>query len=334
MSNTGSLVLDLINAEGNHALEPDCTVEFVRLDGVTIARADHLQFPPLRKFSLPAFPQAQNLHCVITPSLYNIVQSQFFTLTDGQSKNDSAIVLRDPGKWNPHFTPWNSLTPTFDPLKAVIKDQHLRLKDGVDIGIMTPALFDGLASAELVLAKMALLNLFTVLNTKIDPVSGLSWFTFVKQVLVMDQERFVAIVDSKLFESVDHILQNPGTFNRQGFFSADASLHPQNIPGEYVPTAVAPDDPMISVKSNYKEGNVQFTVGRFRGPAGDCILLDCDMDEHHNLILHVSDLFKHVFTGGTNPIDIHEYIVSVQPGVDLGYGLEPKRAAAADLMAA
>src|SRR2546422_10151905 len=45
--NVGNLVLTLINAETDSATEPDCTVQFLRLDGVSIARADHLQFPRL-----------------------------------------------------------------------------------------------------------------------------------------------------------------------------------------------------------------------------------------------------------------------------------------------
>jgi hypothetical protein len=44
MDNIGNLVLDLTNAEGKPAEEPDCRVEFVRLDQVTIALANHLQW--------------------------------------------------------------------------------------------------------------------------------------------------------------------------------------------------------------------------------------------------------------------------------------------------
>jgi hypothetical protein len=33
------------------------------------------------------------------------------------------------------------------------------------------------------------------------------------------------------------------------------------------------------------------------------------------------DFFKHQFTGGTHPIDIHEYIARHDPNVDLGYQL-------------
>src|SRR5438270_11887711 len=107
MDNVGNLVLDLTNAEGNPAEEPDCRVEFVRLDQVTICGADHLQFPPTHRFALPAFPQAQNLHCVITPSLYRLVQSNFFTLADAQEEQRPSSVMRHPGQWQPKFAGWN-----------------------------------------------------------------------------------------------------------------------------------------------------------------------------------------------------------------------------------
>jgi hypothetical protein len=56
-------------------------------------------------------------------------------------------------------------------------------------------------------------------------------------------------------------------------------------------------------------------------------LLDCDLDENRNIVLHSLDLVKHLFSGGTSPISMHEYIVedSAQnaangvSSVDLGY---------------
>lgn len=323
MGNIGSLALDLVTAEGGPANEPNCTLECFRLDGVTILRKDHLPFPPRRAFPLPAFPQMQNLHLTISPSLYKMVQSEFFTLNDGESKQETCPVQRDPGEWQPKFTLWNALAGQFDALKATINEKLVRLIDGTEIGVMGPDVYDAMAN-RLSLPKMALLNLFVVLCKQTDPVSAQPWFNMVKQILVLDQERFVAVVDSNLFESVDHILNNMGQFKKDGFFAGDTSLHEQNIPKEFMLTA-----DMISIKKVYDEGNVQWTMAKVQDVAGNkFILLDCDMDEHHNVIEHLGDLFKHLFTGGTHPIDIHEYIVSVQKGVDLGYGLLPKAAGA------
>ena len=321
MANMGSVGLDLVTAEGSPANEPNCTVECFRLDGLSILRKDHLQFPPRRAFPLPAFPQMQNLHLMIVPSLYKIVQSEFFTLDDGEAKQETLPVQRDPAKWQPTFTPWNGLAGSFGTLKATIDGQRIRLIDGADIGVMGASLYDAMTNG-LLLPKMALLNLFTVLNNQNDPVSGRPWFSMVKKILVIDQERFVAMVDSNLFESVDHILNNLNRFRKQGFFAGDTSLHTQNIPKEFTLTA-----DMVSLKKVYAEGNVQWTLAKVQDTAGTkSILLDCDMDEHHKVIEHLSDLFTHLFTGGTHPIDIHEYIVSVQKGIDLGYGLVSKAA--------
>jgi hypothetical protein len=318
MGNVGHFVLDLINAEGTTAREPSCTVHFVRLDQVTISRSDHLEFPPKHRFTLPAFPQAQNLHCVITPSLHRMVQSGFFTLKDGEEKTESAIVFRDPSRWRPDFAKWNALPAQFDALKALLADRLLKLKHGPDVGVITPAVYDAMSSPALVLAKMALLNLFVVLTGQNDPVSSKPWLSFVKQILVIDQERFVALVDETLFASLEQISGHLDDFKRHGFFAGDAALHTDNIPSEYQLTA-----PMISVKRAYEQGNVQFTMAQVKNAQGDAVLLDCDMDEHNNIIEHASDVFTHIFTGGTNPVDIHEYIVHHQPGVDLGYTLRP-----------
>ena len=318
MGNVGTFILDLINAEGDPASEPSCTVDFLRLDNTDILRAPDLQFPPKHSFSLPAFPQERALHCSIAPSLYGIVQSPFFTLDDGSAKEESAIVLRSPDKWTPKFAPWALLSAQFAPLKSLLENQLLKLKHGPDIGVVTPTVYDNMSSPALLLAKMALLNLFAVLTAQKDPVSGLLWFTFVQQILVLDRERFVARVSADLFESIDSILKNLPVFKKDRFFPGEVALHTDNIPSEFQLTA-----PMISAKCRYEQGNVQFTMAKVRNAKGDCVLLDCDMDEHSNIIEHTGDLFKHVFTGGTHPIDIHEYIVHHQKGIDLGYTLSP-----------
>ena len=324
MDNIGTFILNFLNAEGDPADEPSCTVGFVRLDGTTILQARNVQFPPQHSFSLPAFPQERNLHCVITPSLYQIDQTEFFTLTEGSPTTVQTTVFRDPDKWSPDFVSWNSLPAQFADLKKVIENQFLKLKHGPDIGVMTPSVYDDkLNSPALLLAKMAMLNLFVVLSAEKDPVSGGIWFKLVQQILVLDRERFVAKVSSDLFNSIDKIRNDLSSFKDQGFFPGETSLHTDNIPSEFQLTA-----PMISVKCRYEQGNVQFTMAKARNAQGDCVLLDCDMDEHSNIIEHAGDLFKHIFTGGTHPIDIHEYIVYHERvhnhrRADLGYTLHP-----------
>jgi hypothetical protein len=76
--------------------------------------------------------------------------------------------------------------------------------------------------------------------------------------------------------------------------------------------------------------NLQLTVSHLTVSGTPVHLLDCDLDEHANLILHGLDVLAHIFNGGTNPIFMHEYIVrdseQNSPGgiatIDLGYQLE------------
>lgn len=317
MIRTGNFALNLYNAEGDPANEPSCKVEFLRLDGTNILQAIGVVFPPQHTFSLPPFPQERNLHCAITPSLYRIDQTGFFTLSDAKPTVVSTTVFRDPNRWSPDFATWNSLPAPFAALKSKILNQFITLKHGPDIGMMTPVRYDSMTSPAEVLAKMAMLNLFAVLSIQKDPVSGQFWFDLVNQMLRLDQERFVAKVNPQMFDSVQKILQNIPDFQAQGFFPGETSLHHDNIPSEFQVSE------MISVKCRYEQGNVQWTMAKAKNKDGDCVLLDCDMDEHSNIIEHTGDLFKHIFTGGTHPIDIHEYIVHLQRGVDLGYSLHP-----------
>ena len=86
MENRADFVLELQNADGTPADEPDCRVEFLRLDQQVILKADHLQFPPSHRFTVPAFPQGRNLRCFISPFNSQAVQSEFFTLDDGETR--------------------------------------------------------------------------------------------------------------------------------------------------------------------------------------------------------------------------------------------------------
>jgi GMC oxidoreductase len=50
-------------------------------------------------------------------------------------------------------------------------------------------------------------------------------------------------------------------------------------------------------------------------------LLDADIDGNGKLMAHLGDLFKHRFSGGTHPYDIHEYLVLDDKARPLGYDL-------------
>lgn len=318
---TARFTLSINNAEGRPAFESNCNVGFQRTDGSTAAQAKGVSFPPARTFIIPAFPQEKNLFCLIRPSLYSLVQSKFF-IPNGDT-NQTVTLQRLPDQWTPAFPALATLpAPRFDALRGIVANStQVDVKHGPVLGRLDLA-YDDLAGNQQMLAKMALLNLYAVLNDQNDPVNNRPWYRFVQQYVRIDQERFIAETDPELFDIVQKILKNLDTFGPKGFFTESASLHLENIPDRYRLT-----QDLITIKVRYEQGNVQFTMGKATTNGRNVVLLDCDMDEHSNIIQHAEDLFIHIFTGGTHPIDIHEYIVHHDPGVQLGYALNPVGAA-------
>ena len=64
------------------------------------------------------------------------------------------------------------------------------------------------------------------------------------------------------------------------------------------------------------------------GACNGCPLLPLPVDAQRiikaELLAHTFDLIRHMFTGGTDPIDIHESLCQLFPDVPLGYGLTPR----------
>jgi hypothetical protein len=238
-------------------------------------------------------------------------------------------VSRIPSQWSPRFDPYVSLAePRFAPFKNVIGSSTLvDLKNGPSIGNLQTG-YDTLAGTQQILAKAALLNLFSVLIEELDPIAQLPWFNHVQKIVRIDQERFVAEATPALYENVQTILNQLSTvYGRQGYFTELSTAdHLPNFPAQYGHPAL----PLITIKKDYEQGNLQLTMGFFRMNGVAYHLLDCDLDEHHNILKHSFDLAKHLLNGtGTNPIDMHEYIVedSAEQAadhistIDLGYQL-------------
>jgi hypothetical protein len=318
MPDIARFTLNLVNCEGLPAFEPNCHVGFMDTHDVTVVEAKSVTFPPNRTFLLPAWPAVGNLFCEIDPSLYQVIKSDFFL--PRKDNNQTVTAVRLPNQWLPTFPALAALPqPRFAPfLQVVGNSKQVDVKHGPVLGPLGAA-YDALAGDQQILAKMALLNLFAVLSDEKEPIGNTPWFRFVQQFVRIDQERFVAEADPALYDIVQKILDNLDTFKAQGFFTESASLHLENIPDRYNLTA-----DLITVKVRYEQGNVQFTMGKATSNGKDVVLLDCDMDEHSNLIEHAGDLFVHLFTGGTHPIDIHEYIVHHDPQMQLGYALNAR----------
>lgn len=258
-----------------------------------------------------------------------------FWFMPGSEANPSHTfqAIRLPNLWKPQFAPLGKLPPSrFGPLaKVIARSTDVDLKNGPPpVGDLNQS-YDVMAGTAQVLAKAALLNLYAVLTDELDPIGNVPWFSYVQKIVRLDQERFIAEVDPTLFENVQTILNElNSTYRRQGYFTeppADMSLHIPNIPPAYD----APHNlvEIITVKKDYEQGNVQLTLSFLRVNGQAVHLLDCDMDENRNIVLHSFDLLKHMVSGGTSPISMHEYIVedSAQQSangiaiVDLGYTL-------------
>ncbi len=315
MADVAYFTIDLLNAEGQPAEESNCEVAFRRTDNSAAVVAHHVVFPPKRRFAIPAFPREKVLYCDIAPTLYRPVKSRFFTPDSGNPQVEAVTVLRIPEAWTPQCLQYSQLpSDRFDQFKRVLTNsRQVDLKHGRNLGPLDAA-YDTLVGPAEILAKLALLNLYAVTIDNKEPIGQASWFSFVKQIIRIDRERFVAEVKPELLEIVTQILANLNQYSSQGFFTESASMHYDNIPTRYTLK-----DGLITVKVRYNIGNIQFTLGKAQVSGEDVVLLDCDMDEHSNIIGHAGDLFLHVFSGGTHPIDIHEYIVHENPGVSLGY---------------
>ena len=275
-------------------------------------------FRVLTPFELPAFPQERHLFCWVFPERYRQRSSDNFLLTNGEIERQKLRVMKDPGRWRARFTTWSDLPNKFEMLKTVLsRSPHVAVKDGESIGEFADARYDEDHPSKTVLAKSCLLNLFTELTSLDDPTEpSRSWVSLVREVLIIDRERFVAIVDDELASAISIIKQNIQQF--EDYKHTPAGNHLGNFPPGF---AVA-SGTLQSIKSKEKHGNIQLTVGRGTDPSGNSVtLLDADIDENGKLLAHVADLFKHIFNGGTHPYDIHEYLHLENPGIALGYEL-------------
>ena len=319
MANEGFFQLNLIDVRGRPVNESKVRVAFKRvLENKTIGPPTNHAFPPPHTFKVPAFPQEQNLVCDVTPSRYRSRSSAIFTLTDGETIVRNLTLFRLPDKWTANFTAWQQLSSHFFPLKDVLeRSPAVKVKNGKLLGKLTEATYDGISEKKEVFAKAALLNLFTKLTDLIEPTDGNEpWFSFVKEIVEIGRERFIGIVDPKMGEIVRTIKNNIGQF--KDYENTPAQNHFGNIPAAFK----VQKSKMFSIKSSEDQGNVQLTMAPGKDTAGnDIMILDTDIDENGQMFKHLLDLFKHKFSGGTHPFDIHEFLALSNPERPLGYEL-------------
>src|SRR5215471_1206591 len=153
---TAKFTLNITNAEGTPATDPNCYVGFQRPDDRIIREARNVAFPPARTFIIPAFPQESNLYCLIKPSLYQLVQSEFFQPNGDQG--ETVPLQRIPDKWTPGFPALTTLpSPRFDAFQKIVANStQVDVKHGAVLGRLD-ATYDKLVGQQQILAKMALL---------------------------------------------------------------------------------------------------------------------------------------------------------------------------------
>jgi len=337
-----NVTISALLMEGLPAADPAVTVTLSEVQPFqrVLSATPVTDFDGEVSLNIPA-PEDSNPEWMVTPTFSRFMQpsgQMFFPLTEPQ-KTIPVRLVRSVSAWKPRFTPYIALaSPRFDAFKqiaAVSTDVDLKVPGVPAVGNLEDN-YDALDLAPQILAKMALLNLYAVLTDEVDPISGKVWFSYVQKIIRIDQERFVAEVDQELFDDVKTIVAGlDGPFAGGDYSTeteADFPLHYPNIPARYdCPANLA--EPMITVKKRYEQGDVQLTMTSYKTGV---YLVDCDMDEHLNLIGHTVDLLAHAEeelqnpqVDGTEPVLMHEYIVrdSAQQAadgiatVDLGYAL-------------
>jgi hypothetical protein len=316
-----SLDLRVIDVDGQLVSDPTVFVRVARPDGTGTAT---------KKVSLVGAPAALRFHggpsgfsviLRITPSRY--MDGAVFCTVDG----DGVLTPRGPvrlprrsSEWRPSFIAWQRLSDPFEALQTVLdKSPAFQLGSTSNPERFVEDHYDAIDPDDesRVLAKLSLLNLYSRLRTEIVPTAGAPWFSLVDEMLVATRERFIAQVDEECWERVRAFADDPPL----GFNDSPPDLHRRNF--EALPGVTEVTD-LASVKTREDKANLQFTVCRAVRQGKPVFLLDTDIDENGNLLLHTFDLVKHKFSGGTHPIDIHESLRKAFPQVALGYELEPR----------
>lgn len=316
-----SLDLDAIDVDGKPIVDP--TV-FVRVSGktdpITATIKVALNGAP-RALRFDNGPSGFSVALRVTPSRY--LDGAVFCTVDGDGIVTPMRPLRLPrrsSEWRPAFTPWQRLPEPFTSLQRILdRSPDFRLGRTSNPERFVEVRYDGVDPDDesRVLAKLSLLNLYSRLNMELVPGAGKAWFSTVQELLVATRERFIAEVDEGCWGTVRMFADNPP----EGFVKARSDLHVDNF--EAIPGVEQVRD-LASVKTREDRANLQFTVCRAMRSGKEVFLLDTDIDENGNLLRHTFDLIKHIVTGGTHPIDIHEALRKNFPQVALGYELEPR----------
>jgi hypothetical protein len=193
-------------------------------------------------------------------------------------------------------------------------------------------------------ARAALLNIYHSLTSPAScgggPGADRDWFWFVKEIHVIDGERFLAkakTAEEAAGQDVFEAIQRQGE-QFQGFacntsVAADSILHrfedPRSAHWDKAQHKIQGEWQSSSIKTPLCQGNIQVTAARF----ADETLLDFDIDEHFDILLHFADLGKHLATHGTDAYEMAEMLAlrdrNLGYSYDFGFSLVPRQQDAA-----
>ncbi len=231
------------------------------------------------------------IHSVlISPTHYRPI-SQFVTINEGEATEKIFVLPVDAAKVvkidAPHFEQLpNDLQ---DLLKNSPKVEGLEGKSGED-------LFAGLDDVQ----KAGLLNIYAKMQHTTFQ-NKRSVFTYINALNRVRGDRFFAQIDKALRDAtINSVAANL-------FHEVSGELH--TPPPNFVPAD--------SFKTLDHYGNLQLTF--FSNPGTLDFVVDTDIDDAQG-IEHVFQVIRNVFTGTTNPYDIHEILLEFQT-IDPGYEL-------------
>jgi hypothetical protein len=318
------LTLDLavVDTDGFPVIDPDIVLRLARSDG-SAAKAYRIALNGQRSsLTLRDAPAGSALILRLTPSRYRDIAA--VCRVDGErvrpASDEPLIAPRRPSEWLPVFTRWAALPELFDDLKTALQgSRRFRLGRTSQPGQLIDAAYDGVDPRDesSALAKLSMLNLYSRLASESAPTTGQPWSKRIRELFIATRERIIAQVDESCFATVHQLSQS----EPEGYFRSPVGGHVKNL--EEIPGVSSVTEP-ASVKTKEDKANLQFIVARAVVDGQPAFLLDCDIDENGRLLLHTFDLIKHAFSGGTQPIDVHEALRTKFPRVPIGYSLEPK----------
>lgn len=276
----------------------------------------------VKPVAIPDAPASNPLQMRLTPSRYRDIASSAWVKDQVRLEpvETRLVAPRLPSEWWPAFTPWNALGTTFSEMCRLLNGSTaFQIGEGTTAGRITDGVYDAIDPRDRVSsrAKMAMLNICSRLAAELAPDDGMPWATRFEQLFLGTHERLIGQTTQACADLVRRVHDHPV----DGYEPAGAALHKKNFKKVKGVTDVGE---MVSIKTSVARANLQFTAALVRYNGEHTWMLDVDIDEHGHLLGHLFDLLVHIYTKGTDPIDIHEALRTLFAGCDLGYSLTPR----------